>query len=114
MNTNMKSWWYKSSIGCHEHIETRLEQYKYERSFEKIKNKFTETTPSTSTIIGLNLRSAAPDNIHQSNRTLLTTTRKMSKNVVLENFIRTNCFLPFYTIEIVHSGVLILLGVSVF
>jgi hypothetical protein len=32
----------------------------------------------------------------------------------LDNFVRANCFLPFYFIEIMHSAVQILLGVNIF
>lgn len=94
MNTNMKSWWYTSSIGCTEHIEARMEKYKYQEGFKNI-------AASTSQI-----RSASTLNTTSS-----FSTRRTPKNVVLENFIKNNCFLPFYTIEIIHSGVLIFLGI---
>ena len=103
MNTNMKSWWFTSSFGCSQHIENRLEEFKYKKSFEKIKNTLNE-----------NLATVNSNEI----RSMTTTTpfpygtKKMTKDVILENFIRSNCFLPFYTIEIIHSGLLIFLSVS--
>lgn len=102
MNTNMKSWWFTSSFGCSQHIENRLEEFKYKKSFEKIKNTLNE-----------NLATVNSNEI----RSMTTTTpfpygtKKMTKDVILENFIRSNCFLPFYTIEIIHSGLLIFLSV---
>lgn len=93
MNTNMKSWWFTSSFGCSEHIENRLEKFKYEKSFAKIKNTFTSTSENST-----------PAGPFFKNDT-------RPKTYMLENFIRANCVLPFYTIEIIHSGVLIFLSV---
>lgn len=104
MNTDKKSWWYTSSIGCSHNIETKLEQYKY----QKIKSSFTGSSDSMPVTTELN-------RIHSAligspiNGTL---TKKQKKNAIIENFIRSNCLLPFYTIEIIHSGVLIFFSVS--
>lgn len=119
LNTNMKSWWFTSSIGCTEHIENRLEQYKFEQGFERIKTFIdpTSSTKSTTTSKLTTLLSSdvtnqirSTDSLNPVNQVNFST-RKMTKNAVLENIIRKNCFLPFYTIEIIHSGVLIFLGV---
>lgn len=103
MNTNMKSWWFTSSIGCTQHIENRLEEFKYKKSLEKIKN----------TLSG-SLKTEDTNQIELTTTTITPFpygTKKLTKNLILDNFIRTNCFLPFYTIEIIHSGVLIFLSV---
>ena len=105
MNTNKKSWWYTSSIGCSHNIENELEQYKYQKSFEKIKSSFTESTNSLSLTTEINQI--------QSQLVGLPLNRTLSKkNSIIENFIRSNCLLPFYTIEIIHSGFLIFFSVS--
>jgi len=110
----MKSWWYTSSIGCTEHIESRLEQYKFEQGIKTLIDP-KQSTKETDTATLATLLSAGVTNQIRSTNSFNQTnfsTRKITKNVVLENIIKKSCFLPFYTIEIIHSGVLIFLGVK--
>ncbi len=115
----MKSWWYTSSIGCTEHIESRLEQYKFEQGFERIKTFIDPTLPvitpdalklTTIPSTEVTNRKHSSNSLNKLNETNFSM-HKMTKNFVLEDIIKKNCFLPFYTIEIIHSGVLIFLGV---
>lgn len=100
MNTNMKSWWFTNSIGCNQHIQNRLEKYKYEKSFEKIKNELGEDVLT-------NTRSFLQTSIKNNH----TFANRISTVNILEEFIDKNCLIPFYTIEIVQSGILIFLSV---
>ena len=109
MNTNMKSWWFTSSIGCSEHIENRLEQFKYKKSFEKIKNTFIQSSSETNGFRTHQIRAifgtSSPIMTYENNDARPKTNK-------IENFIISSCILPFYTIEIIHSAVLIFLSVS--
>ena len=130
MNTDRKSWWYTNSIGCSNSIQTEFESYLYKEQLNKIKSIYESgVSASASALIKSSLplqQKTLDDDLYISKQTILNndfyfndettstiSTVKTSKtnSTFLESFIRTNCFIPFYFIEIIHSGLLILLGI---
>ena len=104
-NTDKKSWWYKNSVSCNSPIENRFEQLQFEKKFEKLKHVFTTSSASTprntSTIF---------EAITSSLSTQITK-KSISNDLDKDEFLKKNCFFPFYAFEIMQAGVLIFLSV---
>lgn len=102
LNTGKTSWWFASSFSCRAEISSELEKLQIQEQLSSSKTLVDElnTTVSISTTT-----------IHDMlNSLVLFNSDPKYKH--LNKFIESNCLIPFYLIEIVHSGVLILLGVN--
>jgi hypothetical protein len=51
--------------------------------------------------------------MHKENNNDFVSELKSKNYTYLENFVRRSCLFPFYYIEIIHSSVLIILGVNI-
>lgn len=95
LNTGSKSWWFTNSISCSEKIENKLSNMKYQQEMEQIKSLLLSSTVASST-------SSISETSSISNS---------SNTNILEELIQTSCLVPFYTIEIAQSAILIILGI---
>lgn len=112
-----------SSFGCKTEITSELEQLQYRDQLNAVKS-FMEmstsplATTTTSSTISLLFQTQAnklgDDSIMSETNSDLMHRVNQHSYKYLENFIHSNCFLPFYLIEIIHSGVFIFIGVFIF
>jgi hypothetical protein len=126
LNTDRKSWWYTNSIGCSKHIQSEYDQFKYKEKLNQIKQLYAETSSVIKrdvlddhffkSIHNNNKFSSNPESLPMYEDVTYDDNNNINeyanKNYTyLENFVRTNCLIPFYYIEIVHSSILIILGI---
>lgn len=131
MNTGKRSWWFTNSIGCSQPISTELERYQTQRTLDELKYLIelssTTTTSTTTTVHSTLAASNNTADVLRGRSSFLSTTTVSGKAsndmyelsqqdlwnyTYLDSFMRNNCIMPFYYIEIAHAGVLIFLGVS--
>jgi len=131
LNTDRKSWWYTKSIGCNVQIQAEYDQYQYREKLNRIKliyessslkNTFNKLNDSNSDFARINEGSFinGPEASPMYDDELFMTkdqnenfaSELKNKNYTyLENFVKRSCLFPFYYIEIIHSSILIILGV---
>lgn len=107
LNTGSKSWWFTNSIGCSEKIESKLSNLKYEQEMEQIKSLLLSSTVAYS----FSSLTSASYSYSSSTSSIETNSISNSSTNILEDLIQTNCLVPFYTIEIAQSAILIILGI---
>ena len=126
LNTERKSWWYTNSISCDKHIQHEYDQHQYREKLDKIKlfyesSSLSQKNDSNATSNSNYARVLSDDSfltdaesspIYEDSFAYDNQLRNRNYTY-LENFVRTNCLLPFYYIEIMHSSILIVLGVTV-
>ncbi len=112
LNTDKKSWWFVNSVSCSQH----LEKYQYENNLAQIKSILLPNQNQLKNLQSKNLNefetNASSFNLNSPMSTLIFAfNNNNNETILLDNFVQSNCVLPFYTIEIIHSGFLIFVGV---
>jgi hypothetical protein len=125
-NTGKKSWWFTSSFGCSKQISLELEQLQSQEQLNLIRTLIESTTittsplpPSTTTSTTTRTKVVRLDDFFRTPILSMTATvnaadseKNQSQSYRhLDQFMQAYCFLPFYTIEIIHAGLLIFLAV---
>jgi hypothetical protein len=107
LNTEKRSWWLTNSIGCSRPIPPQLlfeskDQFNSDSSTNYFNLKINNTSSSSSSLNDLN-------NFQHTTGSV----KILPDNYIfLERFIKKNCVLPYYWIEIMHSAVLIFFAVN--
>ena len=93
MNTGKQSWWLTSSVGCQKEILSELEKLQIQQQLDSAKSFETENSNST-----LSQENLMPSHVSFNSDT---------KYKYLNKFVASNCLIPFYLIEIIHSSLMI-------
>lgn len=114
LNTGKKSWFLVSSFGCRTELTKELEQVQLSNALRTLIETAAATGVSTSPPTTALTQAFEQDSSPPHDLVSIGPGVQINQNSYkyLENFIQANCFMPFYLIEIVHSGVFIFLGVT--
>lgn len=104
LSTGKKSWFFTSSFGCRTEITAELEQIQLKDQLNAVRTLI-EASSTTQSTLAAKLTSS----VDFDASSLLPLSQNGYR--YMENFIHSNCLVPFYLIEIIHSGLFIFLGV---
>ncbi|RNA44733.1 sodium potassium-transporting ATPase subunit beta-1-interacting 4 isoform X1 [Brachionus plicatilis] len=100
LNTGKTSWWLTSNFGCSVEIFNELEKLQIQEQLDSANALYAEKANSTI---------YSQENFIYS----FVSFNSDSKYKYLNNFISSNCLIPFYLIEIIHSSIMILKAILI-